>query len=96
MTRRLIIEVDDELCVNSQNCVYSAPSTFALGDGVDDTATVLPEPHDDDAMVVEAGRGCPQGAIAVRDADTGKDLLELGGDGAPVTWRTPGAGGDRS
>jgi ferredoxin len=90
MTRRLIIEVDDELCVSSQNCLYSAPATFELGD---EGAQVLPEPHDDAEAVIDAGRNCPQGAIAVRDADTGEDLLDVVSDtSSKISWRVPGSG----
>jgi ferredoxin len=89
MTRRVAVTVDSELCVSSQNCLYAAPQTFELGD---DGASVLPDPHDDVDAIIDAGRSCPQGAIAVRDADTGDDLLEVPPDAAPkVSWRVPGS-----
>jgi ferredoxin len=88
MTRRLTIEVDSELCVSSQNCLYTAPHTFELGD---DGAQVLPAPHDDADAVIDAARNCPQGAIAVRDADTGEDLLDVVSEtSSQVSWRVPG------
>jgi ferredoxin len=88
MTRRLTVRVDSELCVSSQNCLYAAPQTFELGD---DGASVLPGPHDDVDAIIDAGRSCPQGAIAVHDADTGENLLDVVSESSSnVTWRLPG------
>lgn len=64
------IQIDRSLCSGFGSCVEAAPDAFALGgDGI---ATAGEGGLDD--RVLEAARGCPMGAIAVFDAETGERL----------------------
>jgi ferredoxin len=67
---RYRIQIDRSLCSGFGSCVDAAPDAFALGgDGV---AAALDGRGDERAL--EAARGCPMGAIAVFDADTGEQV----------------------
>ena len=67
---RYRIQIDRSLCSGFGSCADAAPESFALGgDGI---AVVLDGGLDD--RVLEAARGCPMGAIAVFDAETGKQV----------------------
>ncbi len=64
------VQIDRSLCSGFGSCVDSAPEAFALGgDGI---AVARDSGLDDRA--IEAARGCPMGAIAVFDVDTGERL----------------------
>ena len=67
---RYRIQIDRSLCSGFGSCVETAPESFALGgDGI---AAVRDGGLDDRPL--EAARGCPMGAIAVFDAETGERL----------------------
>jgi len=66
------IEIDRQLCSGFGSCVETAPGVFELDRS--GTATLLVEASDDQA-VVEAGKSCPMGAIAVFETETGKQVV---------------------
>jgi ferredoxin len=67
---RYRIQIDRSLCSGFGSCVDTAPEAFVLGgDGI---AAVREGGLDD--RVLEAARGCPMGAIAVFDAETGEQV----------------------
>jgi ferredoxin len=92
VSRNLRIVVDDNLCKSSRNCFYTAPSTFQLSGLIGEPTTVAEPPWDDERTIIEAAQNCPQGAVAVFDADTGEDITDSGLGSGSVGWRTPGAG----
>jgi ferredoxin len=63
MTSSLSVEVDQELCIGSGDCVLAAPRAFLLEDRagtVTVLATVAIEPAD---ALTDASMNCPTGAI---------------------------------
>ncbi len=64
------IEIDRSLCSGFGSCVETAPGTFVLaGDGI---AAVRDGAADE--LALEAARGCPMGAIAAFDSETGEQV----------------------
>ena len=66
------IEIAAQLCSGFGSCAEAAPQVFELDRS--GTAALLVSKSDDDA-VLEAGRGCPMGAIAVFDSASGEQLV---------------------
>jgi ferredoxin len=67
---RYRIQIDRSLCSGFGSCVDVAPGAFALGD---DGIALVREGLPNDG-VLDAVRGCPMGAIAVFDAETGEQV----------------------
>ena len=59
------IEVDQDLCIGSGDCVLSAPRAFLLEDRAA-TVAVLPT-HGEESVdaLIDAAMNCPTGAITV-------------------------------
>lgn len=68
-----IIEVDPNICIGAAPCTAMAPNTFALDEngkaGILSTAD-----SDEQETILNAARGCPVGAIRIKDA-TGKQIF---------------------
>ncbi|HEX7290426.1 MAG TPA: ferredoxin [Conexibacter sp.] len=61
------VEIDQELCIGSGNCVHFMPGTFALDD---DGLAYVADPGAEDAEQLQAvARQCPTGAVKLRDGD---------------------------
>lgn len=73
MSRRLRIRVDHDRCVGNAMCVATAPSTFAHN--ADRQSEVVNSEGDPEAVILEAARNCPTGAISVKVAGTGERLF---------------------
>ena len=64
-----IVEIDEDLCIGSGECVAEAPLAFALDDD-DATARVLTtSTRSSEEELREAERQCPTGAVTVRATD---------------------------
>jgi ferredoxin len=59
------VEVDQELCVGSANCVELAEGVFQLND--EDKAEVVDPTAQDIEVLREAEKQCPVGAILVEE-----------------------------
>lgn len=59
------LEVDRHLCIGSGICAGTAPTLFALADGV--SSPLVPAISPDQAAI-DAADSCPVEAITVRDA----------------------------
>ncbi|MEU8889090.1 ferredoxin [Streptomyces sp. NPDC048442] len=59
------IEIDTDVCIGAGQCVMTAPTVFTQDD--DGLSEVLPGMGDGggSALVREAGRACPVGAISI-------------------------------
>lgn len=67
------VEVDEDLCVGTGDCVRIAPTAFALDRG-DRVARVLPTASETDMEdLLDAAMNCPTQAIRV--TQEGKDLV---------------------
>ena len=65
MTSSLSVEVDEDLCIGSGDCVLAAPRAFLLEDRAG-TVTVLPTVAVESAdALTDAIMNCPTGAITV-------------------------------
>lgn len=72
MAENVHVEVDEDLCVGTGDCVRIAPQAFALERG-DRVARVLPTVGDADVEdLIDAAMNCPTQAIRV--TQDGKDL----------------------
>ncbi|NND02666.1 MAG: ferredoxin [Acidimicrobiia bacterium] len=70
MTAPVTVEVDQELCIGSGDCVSFAPKAFSLESG-EPTATVLPGAGDAAlAALQDAEMNCPTGAIRITVLET--------------------------
>ncbi|MFJ7204240.1 ferredoxin [Streptomyces sp. NPDC098789] len=60
------IDIDKDVCIGAGQCALTAPGVFTQDD--DGLSELLPGKEDGDgsALVREAARACPVGAIAVR------------------------------
>ena len=59
----MVIELDDELCIGSGECVLVAPDAFRLG-STDPTVTVLPAAATTPLeLLADAVENCPTGAL---------------------------------
>ena len=60
--------VDPDICISSGNCVRRAPDAFVFNE--DDVAEATPEAAAlADDLLVQIAKGCPVGAVRLRDAD---------------------------
>lgn len=75
MTRRLTIEVDHGRCVGNAMCLAVAPAVFVHDEH--GQSVVVDAGAADADTVVAAARGCPTGAITVRDGHSGETLFSL-------------------
>ena len=85
--RRLTLSIQQDKCLGAMSCVAVAPSLFAI-----DTAQLgLGRKHDeplgmkdveegeaDSETLLRAAESCPYGAICVKDAKTGDEILSCG------------------
>jgi ferredoxin len=60
--------IDEATCIGQGDCAELLPEVFRI----EDVATVIGEGPDE--ALLEAARGCPVEAIALRDADTGEQV----------------------
>jgi ferredoxin len=63
VAERLEIEIDQERCMGSGNCVFLAPDTFDLGD--EGYAVVVDPGATDETRLRATAEGCPVGAITL-------------------------------
>ncbi len=68
----LDIEVSKNKCIGCGACVSTASNTFELDE--EGKSKVKNPAGDDQKTVLEAAKGCPVGAITVKD-DSGKKLF---------------------
>ena len=67
------VEVDHNVCIGAAPCTAMAPNTFALDDN--GKAVILSTVDaDDQETILNAARGCPVGAIRIKDA-AGKQVF---------------------
>lgn len=67
------ISVDPEVCISSGRCVADAPHLLRFD--ADELAQLVPgAPMPPAATQLDLARGCPSGALRVRDADSGEDV----------------------
>lgn len=59
------IEVDEDRCIGSGNCVYAAPGAFDLND--DSVAVVVDPSAATEEAIRTAAKNCPSRAITVHD-----------------------------
>lgn len=81
--RRLIVQVDQDLCAGAESCVSVAPEVFSLDPsqlggfrrGLTPLGMREVEERSVDAeKIVSAAKSCPYHAIIVRDAESGEEL----------------------
>ena len=66
----MVIELDDELCIGSGECVLVAPDAFRLG-STDPTVTVLPAAATTPPeLLADAVANCPTGALRMVASDS--------------------------
>jgi ferredoxin len=71
--RKLIMTINQNLCIGAATCVALAPKAWALDDQA--KAYILETANDEtDAALLEAAKACPVAAITIKD-DTGKQLF---------------------
>ena len=75
MASKLRVRVDHVKCVGNAMCTELAPHVFALND--DRQSEVRNPAGDTLEQILEAAENCPVGAIAVEDAETGKQLFPV-------------------
>lgn len=72
MSRRVIVRVDDDICVGNAMCRAVAGSVFVAAENGQSVVA------DQDAApleaILEAAANCPVGAISVEDAETHEHL----------------------
>lgn len=67
------VEVDHDVCIGAAPCTAMAPNTFVLDDN--GKAVILATADSDDQeTILNAARGCPVGAIRIKDA-SGKQIF---------------------
>ncbi|MCP3902526.1 MAG: ferredoxin [Planctomycetes bacterium] len=71
--RRYRIRVDPNKCVGSTLCVHFAAGVFALDDS--GQSVVADADGDTATNVLEAAEQCPQCAIVLEDAESGKKVF---------------------
>ncbi len=73
LTNGWTVEVDQNVCIGAAPCTAMAPNTFALDDN-GKAAILSTADTDDQETILNAARGCPVGAIRIRDA-AGKQIF---------------------
>jgi ferredoxin len=68
MDMTYVPQIDEATCIAQGDCVELAPDVFDVGD----VARVIGTGAD--ALILEAARGCPVGAITVIDAADGRQV----------------------
>lgn len=69
----LQIIVDRDACAACDVCCETAPNTFEID--AQAKANVKDPTGDPRDVIIKAADNCPMGAIAVRDGDTGEQLI---------------------
>ncbi len=82
--KRLVVKVDQDLCVGAESCVTLAPEVFSLdvsqlgGPRWDTEPLGMREVEErtvDSERIIRAAKSCPYRAITVRDARTGEQVV---------------------
>ena len=77
--RRLILSIDQSLCMGVESCVSLAPEVFALDSSrVNDSPLAMRDVMDREVpseKILAASQTCPYKAIKVVDAETGEQLF---------------------
>ncbi len=64
----LIVKVDRDLCIGTQNCVDVAGKTFILDkEGISSILNTAEQ--EEERLIIEAAQGCPMNAIFITDKD---------------------------
>jgi ferredoxin len=67
------ITVDGEVCISSGRCIAERPDVFRFD--ADEVAEVVPgAPAVGEQAQLELARGCPSGALQLRDDETGEEI----------------------
>jgi ferredoxin len=70
--RRVIVQVDHDVCVGNGMCRAAAPTAFVAAPN---GQTVVADPDGEPLeRLLDAAATCPVGAIAVLDAETGEPV----------------------
>lgn len=81
--RRLVVRIEQDLCLGAESCATLAPEVFALDEshlgGFKRGAEPLGMMEVDEGTVeseriIRAAKSCPYQAIIIRDADTGEQV----------------------
>lgn len=62
--RDLTVHVDRDICIGAATCIAIAPNTFLL-DSEAKAIIIDTAGQDDEAIVIDAARGCPVAAIYI-------------------------------
>jgi len=77
--RRLILSIDQSLCMGAESCVSLAPEVFALdASRVNDSPLAMRDVMEREVpseKILAASQTCPYKAIKVVDAETGEQLF---------------------
>jgi ferredoxin len=66
--KNLMITVDRNLCIGTQQCVDVAAKTYILdGEGV--SSILATADSEEEKLIIEAAQGCPMNAIFITDKD---------------------------
>ena len=66
--KNLMITVDRNLCIGTQQCVDVAEKTFTLDDeGV--SSILMTADKEEEKSIIQAAQGCPMNAISIIDKD---------------------------
>jgi ferredoxin len=66
--KNLIITVDRNLCIGTQQCVDVAGKTFTLdNEGV--SSILMTADQEEEKLIIQAAQGCPMNAISITDKD---------------------------
>ncbi len=81
--RKLVVRIDQDLCLGAESCVTLAPEVFALdesqlGGRRKETEPLgmmdVEEKSVESERIIRAARSCPYRAIIIRDAETGDQI----------------------
>jgi ferredoxin len=63
--KKIILDVDRDICIGAASCIAIAPLTFGIDD--ESKAYILNESIDDYETILEAAKSCPVSAIILKD-----------------------------
>lgn len=66
---KVVVSVNQDLCIGCETCIIIAPNTFEMGDNY--KSRVKENSSDDINTIKEAANSCPVGAISVKDGKQG-------------------------
>lgn len=77
--KRLVLSIDQSLCMGAESCVSLAPEVFALdASRINNEALGMRDVMDREVhsdKILSAAQTCPYKAIVVKDAETGEQLF---------------------